>query len=75
LNDRGGHLDGIARLAGELGDFEGVEILPYHALATAKRARLGLAPAGLAATSARATELAEEWRAELARRGVNVIAP
>ncbi len=75
LNDTPEHLEGIARLAGELGDIDGVEVLPYHALATAKRVRLGLAPSGLAASSGQAMELAEEWRAELARRGVRVIAP
>ncbi|MHC4248089.1 MAG: glycyl-radical enzyme activating protein [Planctomycetota bacterium] len=76
LNDHQEHLEGIARLASEIGDIDGVEILPYHALATAKRARLGLAPAAdLPASSGRAAETADAWRAELANHGVRVIAP
>ena len=74
MNDTPEHLDGLARLGGDLKNIEGVEILPYHALATSKRPRLGLAPADVPTTSAGPSERAEEWRAELARRGVRVIA-
>ncbi|MHC5058215.1 MAG: glycyl-radical enzyme activating protein [Planctomycetota bacterium] len=79
LNDDPSHLEGIARLAaelGQLGDIDGVEILPYHALAKAKRGRLGLPPASdLPASSGGTAATADEWRAELGRRGVRVIAP
>lgn len=73
VNDAPEHLDGIAQLAGELDDIEGVEILPYHALATAKRERLGLPPAGISASTGQPAEVAGAWRAELARRGIRTI--
>jgi len=75
VNDAPEHLDGVARLAEGLPNIEGLEILPYHALATAKRPRIGLAPVDLPATSAGSSRRAAEWRGELARRGVRVIAP
>ena len=40
-NDRPEHLAAVAALAGELAPLEGVEILPYHRLGTAKHPRFG----------------------------------
>ncbi len=74
LNDTPEHLEGIARLAKELGDVDGVQLLPYHAFATAKRERFGLSAVELPPTSGNAARKVEDWREELTRRGVHVIA-
>jgi pyruvate formate lyase activating enzyme len=74
LNDTPEHLAGIAQLAKELGGIDGVQLLPYHALATAKRERLGFDAIEIPATSADAVKTVETWREELGRRGVRVIA-
>jgi pyruvate formate lyase activating enzyme len=42
LNDREDHFRGIAAISKELENLEGVELLPYHRLASAKAGRMGL---------------------------------
>jgi pyruvate formate lyase activating enzyme len=42
LNDRDDHFKGIAALSAELENLAGVEVLPYHKLATSKIERMGL---------------------------------
>jgi pyruvate formate lyase activating enzyme len=73
FNARKEHLDGIAAMAKELRNLQGVELLPYHRLGKAKMTRFGFLwrmPEGLAPPE-RAT--IDSWNAYLRGRGVRVI--
>jgi glycyl-radical enzyme activating protein len=73
LNDRDGHLRGIADLSSTLPNLQGVEILPYHNLAASKTARMGLESQKIYETPT--AQIKKEWNEKLAAYGAPVIEP
>ncbi len=70
LNDRPEHLRACARLARELRNIEGVEIMPYHRLGTAKGARMGYAvPSEIASIESPSDGVIEGWLTTLREAG------
>lgn len=72
VNDRPGHFEALGRLCAELPRLEGAEVMPYHALGTGKRLRLGHDGRPGLDVAPVATETADAWRAALRRCGVPV---
>ncbi|MFH1571658.1 MAG: glycyl-radical enzyme activating protein [Gemmatimonadota bacterium] len=73
LNDRDDHFAAVARLAASLPALEGVQVMPYHPLGTAKLERLGLASEGLYAGGSPSPETVAGWVARLRELGVDVV--
>jgi pyruvate formate lyase activating enzyme len=72
-NDREEHLAAVAALAGELPSLEGVEVLPYHPLGEAKRARFGLPPLQGLPDTIPSRDTVANWQATLASHGVRLV--
>ena len=71
LNDRADHFEALAQMARELPRLEGIEIMPYHALGTDKRERLGLDQGAFYQVPEKAT--IEAWSRRLAESGVRMV--
>ncbi len=72
-NDRSEHFAAVAELVHSLPGLEGVELMPYHRLGTAKLERLGLAAGARAAIEPPTEAVAEMWIAAFAALGVKVL--
>jgi len=74
LNDRPDHFEGVAKLASELPQLRGVEIIPYHTLGTSKLERLGIEDVyQLRDIKTPEPETVAEWCNALRALGVNVL--
>ncbi|MHB8899360.1 MAG: glycyl-radical enzyme activating protein [Thermoguttaceae bacterium] len=73
-NARTGHLDGIAALAGELPNLQGVELLPYYDLWRAKLQRFGLTTELPETVKPPSPETVRSWNDYLRQRGAKVVA-
>ena len=73
LNDRDDHFAGIAALAKELKNCEGVELMPYHRLGESKLDRLGLRDIPRAVSQPPERDTVNGWIAKLTGLGVRVL--
>jgi len=73
LNDREDHFAAVAEVAGTLGALEGVQVMPYHPLGTAKLERLGLSDEGWYRGDSPTPETVAAWVARLRELGLNVL--
>jgi len=71
-NDRDDHFSAVAALAASMPGLGGVEIMPYHGLGEAKRARLGL-PASTMGRTSNSDELLPRWIERFRELGVQVV--
>lgn len=71
-NDREEHFQGIAALARELPQLEGVELMPYHRLGLSKLDRLGQARQPLVDQPTPPPEMIRGWIRRMAELGVTV---
>jgi pyruvate formate lyase activating enzyme len=71
LNDRADHFQGIAALAGEYPNLEGVELLPYHKLGVSKAERMGLARTEIYRQPPQ--DMADTWNRTVRALGVKMI--
>jgi pyruvate formate lyase activating enzyme len=67
-NDRDEHFAGIASLAGELPNLEGVELMPYHRLGESKVGRFGFDRTGRPTPESPANGAVSGWNESLRRR-------
>lgn len=72
INDTDPHFANIARLTATYSCIERVEILPFHAMSSVKRARFGLAAQNPAFRPPE-PELTAKWSANLRKRGVPLV--
>lgn len=72
-NDRADHFEGIARLAGELANLEGVELMPYNRLGESKAERFGMSGATRAKADAPEPEVVQAWVDQLTALGARVV--
>lgn len=72
-NARKEHLDGIARMASELPNLVGVELLAYHRLGRAKLKRFGLPPGMPESVMPPDDKTFRGWNAYLAKKGVKLV--
>lgn len=73
LNDRDDHFAAVAEIALGLTGLEGVQVMPYHALGTAKLQRLGMSGEGLYEGDSPDPETVAAWVGGLRRRGLKMI--
>ncbi|HPA16401.1 MAG TPA: glycyl-radical enzyme activating protein [Verrucomicrobiae bacterium] len=73
INDNEGHYEGIEALLESMPNLDGISILPYHPLGTAKLERLGRPPAFAASTTSAIRQSARFLAGRLARRGFRVV--
>ena len=73
VNDRDGHFEAVAALARRLPRLNGVELLPYHRLGTAKLARLGLPTEGRVDCDAPDRSVVKAWVSKLRELGVTAL--
>ncbi|MHC4884952.1 MAG: glycyl-radical enzyme activating protein [Planctomycetota bacterium] len=73
LNDRQDHFQGIAALAKELPNLEGVEIMPYHRLGESKDERFGLNAERRTHAEAPGKETVHTWIKTMASLGCPVV--
>ena len=73
VNDRPDHFAGIAALARELPELEGVELMPYHRLGESKAGRFGIDAAARADSAVPEKATVESWVAELRKEGVKMV--
>ncbi len=74
-NDREDHFAGIAALAQELPDLEGVELMPYHRLGESKLERFGMANGKRIVAQTPDQAAIAHWTAALASLGLTVLNP
>ena len=73
LNARAEHFAGIAAIARELPQLEGVELMPYHRLGEGKADRFGGGKTGRLELEAPDTATVQAWRRDLRARGVPLL--
>jgi len=73
LNDRDDHFQAVAEVAHSLPALEGVQVMPYHALGTAKLERLGLSGDGLYEGESPSPETVAGWVGRLRELGLDMI--
>ncbi len=72
-NDRDDHFEGIALLALELENIEGVELMPYHRLGESKLERMGMLHERRALAEPPSNVVISGWIEKLTDRGVTVL--
>jgi pyruvate formate lyase activating enzyme len=72
-NARREHLDGIARMADEMPNLVGVELLPYHRLGRSKLIRFGFAAGVPESVRPPDAETFRGWNQYLAKKGVKLV--
>jgi len=74
-NDPPDNLEGLTALAQELPGLEGIELMPYHKLGTAKHVRLGTSDPLSRRPPDDRPALVAEWSAALRQHGLKVLNP
>lgn len=75
MNDTENNLSGIARIASNLPDILGVEIMPYHRLGEDKRRRMGMLPSPCADIKPPDTATVRRWADRLIELGIRLVNP
>lgn len=72
-NDTAEHFQGLAKLARELPNVQGFEIMPYHRLGEGKLERMGMPTEGRISAEAPEPELQKDWLCKLRELGVPLL--
>ena len=72
-NDRSDHFAGVAALVREMPGIRSVELMPYHALGTSKRARLGLGESEVTISEPVSRETVSAWLGMLRELGIEAV--
>ena len=73
LNDRDDHFAAVAGVVSSLPALEGVQVMPYHPLGTAKVERLGMSSEGLYEGDSPSPETVAGWVTRLRKLGLEVL--